>query len=476
MTTEEADPFLKIVEGRYKLATGSISSASFWVPRFEDGVDNGVPHVGEYVPRPDRNIDTLKWYSWFGFLGLDHFYLRSPATGIAKLLTMGGFLFWWLWDLIQVHTERERVLNYGLSAPFDAVTGIGQGMMYEVPHTGRWNYSQMTDFSTWTFATLFGFLGLDMFLLGRFWLGFRKLIIFMITVSAIAPFMAKFMAEGLWSSIYSVGIFGLLWLIFCFMLAVGLGTIWLGDLSTLMTHPDTIMKKGMPISQTAVDSLSWIKKLYLDEEGNVKPDLQREWDTVNEHYNFHAKGIVGQELQGRFWIGHGDEKPVLPIQGSIPGVIPVTLFFRMTVNFFMWCISGLIALWEMTPWGRAAKVFEKTAAKAQQTVENVAQGVAEARSAVQGVAATVDAAQSKGLSHLTDLESKGLSHLTGLAEAVQSKGLAAAKSKGFADILPGQHGGAHDELSLESQVMGATILALIVGGSLKGLIDSTMNQ
>lgn len=474
---------METVKGRYKLASGSISSAGFWVPRFEDGVDTGVPQVGEFVPRPDRNIDTLKMYSWLGILGLDHFYLRSPATGIAKLLTMGGFLFWWLWDLIQVHTERERVLNYGLSAPFDAVTGIGQGMMYELPQGGRWNYSQMTDFSTWAFATLFGFLGLDMFLLGRFWLGFRKLIIFMITVSAIAPFMTKFMAEGLWSSIYSVGIFGLLWLIFCFMLAVGLGTIWLGDISTLMTHPDTIMKKGMPISQTAVDSLSWIKKLYLDEEGNVKPELQREWDTVNEHYNFQAKGIVGQELQGRFWIAHGDEKPVLPAQGSIPGVIPLTLFWRMTVNFFMWIVTGVIALWQMTPWGRAAAVAGRSAALLEKTANEVAQGVAAAKGVVnevaQGVAAakgTLEDVQSKGLDqladhltgHLSDVQSKGLDHLTGHLSGAQSKGI--GLSKKF------HRGGAHDELSVESQVMGATILALIIGGSLKGLIDSTMTQ
>ena len=49
------------------------------------------PEVGRRVPRPDIKIDTVKWISTFlGFLGIDHFYARSPTTGIAKLLTVGG--------------------------------------------------------------------------------------------------------------------------------------------------------------------------------------------------------------------------------------------------------------------------------------------------------------------------------------------------------------------------------------------------
>jgi hypothetical protein len=105
--------------------------------------------------------------------------------------------------------------------------------------------------------------------------------------------------------------------------------------------------------------------------------------------------------------------------------------------------------------------------------------MAAAKGAVQGVAATVEAAQSKGLSQLSDAavaaQSKGLSQLSDAAVTAQSKGLSylTAAAKGLHKT---HRGGAHDELSLESQVMGATILALIVGGSLKGLIDSTMSQ
>jgi len=490
MTATE-DPFMKLSEGRFPLNTESISSAGFWVPRFT--AESTVPPVGEYVPRPDRNVDTLWKYSLLGFLGLDHFYLRSPATGIAKLLTMGGFLVWWLWDLIQISTERERVLNYGLSGPFDAFTGVGQGMIYE---GSRWNYSQITDFGSWAVATIFGFLGIDMFLLGRFWLGFRKLIIFLLTMSAIAPFLAKLATGSLWSAISSVGVFGLIWTIFCFMLAIGLGIIWMGDLSTLLTHPDTIMKKGMPISQTAVDSLGWVKKLYMDDEGKITPGLEQEWKTIDEHYNFHAKGILAQELQGRFWIAHGDEKPTLPSQGTVPGFIPLQLFWRMIVNFIMWVFTGILALWKMTPMGRTMALAEKSFNKVNEGITKAQQFADTAQAAKQkfdglasqglgGLGGLAKGFESKGLDLAKGLESKGLD----LAKGLESKGL--GDMKGLASKIPGglgslgslgslgkklQRGGSLEELSTESQVMGGIIVALLAGGSLKGLIDYTMNQ
>ena len=199
MLSSRDDLFMDTVRGRFPLGD-TISSARFWTPREESGVKiqdkngNEVPLYGNYIPRPDRNIDTLQNLTWLGFLGIDHFYLRSPGTGLAKLLTLGGFGFWWLWDIIQVWTERERVLNYGLVTPFDATIGIGQGMIYDYS-SKKWKYSQDTDFGTWALATIFGFTGADMFVLGRFWLGFRKFVIFLLTLSALA-------------SLGSVGFFG----------------------------------------------------------------------------------------------------------------------------------------------------------------------------------------------------------------------------------------------------------------------------
>lgn len=74
---------------------------------------------------------------FFGFLGLDMFYLELYKLGICKLLTCGGFGVWWLLDIVR--------------------TGVG-------PVYAR-NYRTASDLPTWAFvvvsvfvATLLGFL------------------------------------------------------------------------------------------------------------------------------------------------------------------------------------------------------------------------------------------------------------------------------------------------------------------------------
>ena len=237
------------------------------------------------------------------------------------------------------------------------------------------------------------------------------------------------------------------------------------------------MKKGMPISQTAVDSLGWVKKLYMDDEGNITPGLEQEWKTIDEHYNFHTKGILAQELQGRFWIAHGDEKPNVPTQGTVPGFIPLQLFWRMNVNFITWVFAGVISLWKKTPMGRGMAMAEKSLEKANEgfaKAQQFADAAKAAKQKMEGLGGLAKGLESKGMDGLAKgLESKGMD---GLAKGLESKGLG-----GLGGLAKGlgkkpQRGGSLEELSTESQVMGGIIVALLAGGSLKGLIDYTMNQ
>ncbi len=66
---------------------------------------------------------------FFGFFGLDHLYLRSPLTfilkAIANVFTYG---LWFLYDLIQLASEKENVMKYGLRAPVLGPLGVGAGM------------------------------------------------------------------------------------------------------------------------------------------------------------------------------------------------------------------------------------------------------------------------------------------------------------------------------------------------------------
>jgi hypothetical protein len=64
-----------------------------------------------------------------GLLGIDHFLLRSPITGILKLLSAVPLLgFWYFYDIAQVLGERELVEKYGIGVPFYGPLGIGAGI------------------------------------------------------------------------------------------------------------------------------------------------------------------------------------------------------------------------------------------------------------------------------------------------------------------------------------------------------------
>lgn len=63
-----------------------------------------------------------------GLVGLDHFYLRSPTTGFAKLLlNVVTFGFWFFYDILQAFTERDSIEKYGISLPWYGPAGIGGG-------------------------------------------------------------------------------------------------------------------------------------------------------------------------------------------------------------------------------------------------------------------------------------------------------------------------------------------------------------
>ena len=177
MTPDEV--FKMSIEGKARLSD-HISSATTWTPK-----------QGEFtgVTRPDINISSLWWWSAFGgLLGLDHLYMRSPWTGIAKMFTFGGFGLWWLWDWLQLSFEQKRVASYGLTAPFDLITGIGQGMIYEGPSTA---YTSQTSYGFWVIAkVVFGMMGIsDIFFDDHIWFGVFKIIIFFLTFFFVLSFV-----------------------------------------------------------------------------------------------------------------------------------------------------------------------------------------------------------------------------------------------------------------------------------------------
>jgi len=140
-----------------------------------------------YLPfkyRKDRNYYTFVILTFiFGFFGIDHFYLRSFSTGTQKLLVnIFGLGLWYVWDLIQILSEGDKVRTDGLSSPFDWIQGIGRGVFANnvVQRGGGDSEGDISppekSYLLYTvLAVLFGWVGADKFYIGETVQGFAKI-------------------------------------------------------------------------------------------------------------------------------------------------------------------------------------------------------------------------------------------------------------------------------------------------------------
>lgn len=77
---------------------------------------------------------------FFGFLGFDHLLLGSPSTAFFKVI--GSFFtlgLWYFYDVIQILTDKENVMKYGLSMPIGGPLGIGAGKFTDGMKEGESN-------------------------------------------------------------------------------------------------------------------------------------------------------------------------------------------------------------------------------------------------------------------------------------------------------------------------------------------------
>ncbi len=168
-TTE--DLFNEIVHGKFPLST-NFGAVRNWVPTNEKA-------IGQYVPRPDASWTVTVALA---ILCLDHFYLRSPATGFWKVVTLGGAGIWWLWDLLQLIFEKQRVMNYGMQPPLDIplFQPVGQGMM-----TDKETHYAPSYVSGWIFTELLAPLGLNQLFLGKYALTLFYLLLMVMPIGFI---------------------------------------------------------------------------------------------------------------------------------------------------------------------------------------------------------------------------------------------------------------------------------------------------
>lgn len=113
-------------------------------------------------------LQVLSVFPLTGFLGLDHLYLRSPVTALAKaFVNIVSLGFWYFYDILQFTVDRETVKQYGASVPFYGPVGMGAGMFLDPGETPETDAVAPWRFMIFTLMTLLPF-GLDFVVAGDY--------------------------------------------------------------------------------------------------------------------------------------------------------------------------------------------------------------------------------------------------------------------------------------------------------------------
>ena len=480
-----SDPFMEAAKGRVPIQTG-YGSAAAMLASGNIPVDSPGPHV----PRPDCKIDTLFWLSFLtGAFGLDHFYLRSPITGLVKMLfgvgliilaflgpgsklvnVMSGLplLFWWLWDWIQIWTEKERVLNYGLCTPGEIIQGIGQGSITDKSSEYKSNSS------IWIMMSqLFGFLGFTHLASNHTIPGLRIVWIQLISIICIIAIALKW--KG-WEAAVTFGVMH--WI-------AGLLIVWIWFKS--ITSGPTISEDDQDTRDKVEGMINYFKE-YLSEELvsvlSIKHISTKDIQKLNEISHSSEFRQAQKGNSNKITI------PTLPFM-ALPDMIGVGI---MMIYYAIFPAAGAAA----EAYKALAKTQQQAASIAAQQAADVAGTLAIPSTTAAGLAAQAGVAGKLAIPRAT---AAGLAAQAGVAGKLAipratAAGLAAQQAASVADLaaqravvgtlaiprataasvaqtLAKQAGGSRD-LSTESQLLGVTVAAILGGGAIKGLVDFLM--
>lgn len=435
--------------------------------------DAPIKAVPNPPPYPDRDINTTFWLSLgLGLIGLDHFYLRSPMTGTLKLLTFGGLGFWWLWDVLQLLFERQSVALYGLTAPFELASGIGQGQISTAPT----HIKQRTDYFNWFLSAFLDIFGITALIEGRPAAFLRRLIdgVLLVTFASSATIFGILMA-----------------FIFAFFTIVpSFFTI------KAIFNPAELAVKGVHIPQNLVKLLnffeSWTDIIGKNATAVVRHDFglaavdptsaPREFGYANEEE-------IAAEQEAAAAAGKTNKKeltswPISLLLGNVFGGLALSI-----VNLFSFIPTVKMGLLAADSYFAAVRLSRgetpdipdvagflppgvgNLASKATAITEKVSKlgGLAEKAAHLGDLAETITEAPQQLLGQAVSKQQEMLEKgKQGLLEKVTAA-LPTSSQKGGA--LPLQ-----ETMSTESLVLGTTVIALIAGGAIKLAVDSLVGN
>ena len=152
--------------------SSSVSQLQFWREASSDNTNEKKGVGGEGAAY--LSYDILMGLSVLGgFFALDHLYLRSPLTFIAKfIVNILCFGVWWIYDACQVIFNSQAVKMFGLGVPGLGPKGIAAGVFANpVPD------KKHLQFFIYAASLIFGgVFGLDSFVVGDNRTGFIRLI------------------------------------------------------------------------------------------------------------------------------------------------------------------------------------------------------------------------------------------------------------------------------------------------------------
>ncbi len=80
-----------------QMVFGFIASIVYYFVIYKERKFVAVPGKNKYV--------ALVLSIFVGMFGIDRFYMGKVGTGLLKLFTFGGFLIWWIIDIILIATD-----------------------------------------------------------------------------------------------------------------------------------------------------------------------------------------------------------------------------------------------------------------------------------------------------------------------------------------------------------------------------------